>query len=180
MKNFKKLVTGVPIDGFKLELECNDFLWKDYRFRSEYPGSVHADTDCIVLRAQEILDAPSEKDMIECIDFPNMEFFPVVEDFLEDVRDIFNVKDFGRVLLVKLYPNGKVLPHIDQGKYAEAGNRLHFVIQSDEGNEFICGDEKVHMKPGELWYFDHKVLHYVNNNSERDRIHLLIDYTVKD
>ncbi len=180
MKNFKKFLTNVPIEKFLEEVEINDFLWKEYRFRSEYKGSVHCDTDCIVLRAQEVIGTPSEKDVVECINFPNMQYFPVIEDYLEDIKELFNVKEFGRVFLVKLYPGGMVKPHIDQGRYAEAGHRIHLVLQSDEGNTFTCGSETVHMKPGELWWFDHEVVHYVNNNSNRDRIHLLIDFTLKE
>lgn len=40
---------------------------------------------------------------------------------------------------------------------------------------FGVGDEKINMKSGECWEINNSRTHFVDNNSETDRVHLLID-----
>jgi hypothetical protein len=32
------------------------------------------------------------------------------------------------------------------------------------------------MRPGEAWWFNHRLMHSVVNNGTEDRVHLIIDY----
>jgi hypothetical protein len=49
------------------------------------------------------------------------------------------------------------------------------VVSSAPGVTFRCGDEKVHMETGEVWWFQNALEHEVINNSAHERIHLIID-----
>jgi aspartyl/asparaginyl beta-hydroxylase (cupin superfamily) len=40
---------------------------------------------------------------------------------------------------------------------------------------FGVGDEEINMAVGDCWEINNSKIHYVNNYSEVDRIHLLVD-----
>lgn len=54
-------------------------------------------------------------------------------------------------------------------------NRFHCVVTSNAECVFTAGDEAVCMEPGELWWFDQKVMHGVVNGGSTDRVHLILD-----
>jgi hypothetical protein len=54
--------------------------------------------------------------------------------------------------------------------------RFHVVLQGLPGSLYHCGDEVVQMRTGTVWWFQHREVHSVENNSADDRIHLLVDF----
>lgn len=85
-------------------------------------------------------------------------------------------ESIGRVMIVGLKPGGRIVPHRDEGLYAETYSRAHFCLYALPGNLFYCGFDCVAMLPGELWWFNHRQTHSVVNNSDNERIHLILDY----
>lgn len=83
-------------------------------------------------------------------------------------------------MVVRLAPGGAIDPHWDAGGYAAAFSRFHLVMDSEDGNTFHCGTESVHMRPGELWWFNHREQHQVFNHSGAWRTHLIIDLAAPD
>jgi len=81
----------------------------------------------------------------------------------------------GRAMINKIKPGGRILPHVDSFEHAKYWDRFHIVLQSAPGVVFRCGEEKVYMGTGEVWWFQNAVDHEVINNSAEDRIHLVID-----
>ena len=55
------------------------------------------------------------------------------------------------------------------------GMRFHVVLHGLPGSLYKCGDEVVCMRTGEVWWFQHREVHSVENNSSDTRIHLLVD-----
>jgi len=53
--------------------------------------------------------------------------------------------------------------------------RIHVPIVTTPDVVFHCGDQKVHMAPGEAWIFDAWKMHKVINPSGHTRVHLVID-----
>jgi len=53
--------------------------------------------------------------------------------------------------------------------------RIHVPIVTTPDVLFHCGDQKVHMAPGEAWIFDAWKMHKVVNPSGNTRVHLVID-----
>jgi hypothetical protein len=98
-----------------------------------------------------------------------------------DLLKIFE-KELGgqleRVMLVALEGKSKVEPHIDEGTYYIERDRYHLVLKTDTSINF-CGDENQIYNAGELWWFDNKKLHSVENKSEETRIHLIFDILKK-
>jgi hypothetical protein len=95
---------------------------------------------------------------------------PIVKD-LERIHD--GVR--GMVLLIKLKANEDIPIHHDSGDYLMFSRRNHIPIITSDGVLFGVGDEEVNMKAGECWEVNNSRHHLVKNNSNIDRVHLLID-----
>ena len=81
----------------------------------------------------------------------------------------------GRATLVALLPHGRVFPHVDAGAYYRIRDRFHLVLRSARGSPLAAGEERVVMRPGELWAFDNKARHWADNPSDDLRVHLIFD-----
>jgi hypothetical protein len=93
--------------------------------------------------------------------------------------------DFGctthRVRLLQLAPGKNINTHSDDGDGWAIGKvRLHIPIITHDEVYFFVDDERVIMKPGELWYCDFTRPHRVHNKSDIGRVHLVIDCAVDD
>ena len=109
-------------------------------------------------------------------DLPLLSRLHGIQTFLSDLQ--CPIKS---VRLMRLQPGGEILPHRDKGlslKYGQA--RLHVPIASSEQVAFFVDGEQLPMVAGELWYMNADKEHWVKNNSNSDRIHLIIDCEVND
>lgn len=95
---------------------------------------------------------------------------PVIKD-LEVLHDGIR----GNVLLIKLKAKHDIPNHFDDGDYLMCSRRHHLPIITSSNTIFGVGLEKINMLEGECWEINNTRLHSVKNNSDIDRIHLLID-----
>ena len=82
---------------------------------------------------------------------------------------------WGRSRLMRLAPGATVPPHVDVNYYWRTHLRLHIPVVTTPDVLFTCGDETVHMKPGECWVFDTWKRHHVRNDGSETRVHLVLD-----
>jgi hypothetical protein len=104
-----------------------------------------------------------------------------MESFLEKMKPIY-VSNYGegyfiRVLIVKLKANTNIEPHVDNGYSLMTAKRTHIPIITNSKVTFTVNGETKYLKEGEIWEIDNSKVHSVDNNSDEDRIHLIIDYT---
>ena len=98
----------------------------------------------------------------------------LLEPIISDLERIHNgVRCM--VLLIKLKAGQDVGQHQDSGDYLMLSKRNHIPIVTSDRVFFGVGNEKVTMGVGECWEINNSRTHYVNNGSEIDRVHLLID-----
>jgi len=154
-------------------------LWNVFTLRQDTPDSPHRDTRSIILREPDAnyLNEDIVFNMLEARDTIAVLELPAVRDLCAAACQRLNVRELGRVMLVELKPGGQIPQHVDGGDYAAHYDRFHLPLLSEDGNAFWCGDENIHMKPGELWQFDQHTSHAVFNHSKVPRVHLIIDAT---
>lgn len=180
-KEFSFIQGGIDVVPLLTSLQKQPELWAEYTFRQRFIGNTNRDTETVFLRYTKgrcLKDIYMEAD--EAADWPALEKLPEAQIILDQFRLLLEPQKIGRVFIVALKPGGKVLPHEDVGMYSDRFERFHIPLQSDDGNEFFCQHsegvtESVFMRPGELWWFNHKKLHWVVNGSARDRLHLIVD-----
>lgn len=172
--NFRRLLTKIDVGAAAAELVAQPDLWKVMQVRQKYEGSAHADTETIVLRGPDTINGIF--DNLECVDFEVGEKLPATIELIRGVVSFLKAREIGRIMLVSLNAGGWIRPHVDEGRYARYFARFHLVIDSNPGCRFRCGEEFVSMVPGELWWFNHQIIHSVVNRGA-ERTHLIMDLT---
>lgn len=58
--------------------------------------------------------------------------------------------------------------------------RVHIPVKTNSQVEFFLNRKRVEMQEGEAWYLNFNLHHSVKNNSDEDRVHLVVDCIVND
>jgi len=83
--------------------------------------------------------------------------------------------------LLKLAARSNIREHKDYNLGFEDGEmRVHIPVVTNLDVAFFLDGERVIMQEGEAWYLDLNLAHRVENQSDTDRIHLVIDCFVND
>jgi len=98
----------------------------------------------------------------------------VVGDIVKDL-ELMCGGPSGRVLLIKLSANKDVSEHTDKGDYLSTVRRFHIPIITNDLVSYTVNGERINMKEGECWEINNLKSHSVLNDSDTDRVHLLID-----
>ncbi len=95
-------------------------------------------------------------------------------EYIQQIMTTFD-EVFSRSRLMRLEPGQEVPPHSDVNYHWYNRVRIHIPITTTEDVLFFCGDQHVHMAPGECWIFNSWLEHTVKNNSDKTRVHLVVD-----
>ena len=177
MERFKLIADGLDTGPLLKRLLANEHLWAERTERQDYPGSAHKDTETIYLRwaVDESIEGGfydlRTKDHVETIKALLPESYAIFNMVLARIGG--SILDIGRVILTRMKPGGEIARHTDEGPYADKYDRFHVCLSGDS-LFFVEGFPQA-MKPGQLFWFNHKLPHWVVNRTESDRIHLIID-----
>lgn len=178
MKNFYRLAAGQPVVPLLTAIHTQD-LWDKNTLRTTHPDSPHQQASDIWLRFQKLEeDVTKVIDAHESVCYPAWYSLPQAQSLIFDLMRVVNGIRLGRVLITRLAPGKEIAPHIDGGDHARYYKRFHIMLQNKPGSVFHCGDESVCMEAGEVWFFRNDITHSVVNNSDDDRITLIIDIQV--
>ena len=100
--------------------------------------------------------------------------------YLQEVLAVFKCP-LQAVRLLKLNAGAVIKEHTDAALFFEKGAaRFHIPIITDDAVEFYSDKERLFMREGECWYVNFNLPHAITNNSNINRVHLVIDATVND
>lgn len=182
--SFVCLISGLDVRPLLKALETKPYLWNQITDRQTTPGSPHVDTQSIFLRWAADGSVHAAFNDLEAIDYPALGELEEAREFIGLTLREASATKLARVIIASLKPGGRITPHADEGLYADTYERFHLVLQSDFGNRFHVGGprayETAEMRAGDLWWFNHKRTHWVENYSNRERIHLIMDMSAPD
>lgn len=159
-------------------------LWQEDTYLRTFPQGPFEDMESIMLRFPDraVIEDDAEReeylrthDQHENIDQPAYKLLHEARSIVQNLMAGVSGERLGRVMINKIRPGGKIFPHADTPSHADYYTRFHVVLQSSPGVEFRCGEEKVYMETGSVWYFNNRLEHEVINNSAEDRIHMIVD-----
>lgn len=162
----------INIDEQKLNADleiCLRAQWKEHFNTRDYSGSWTA----IALRSQSgnMEDIIANESDLPFADTSLMKECNYISEILEQLKC-----EKETVRLLRLEPGSVIKEHRDMGlAYRFGCFRLHIPIVTESAVAFIVGGKDIPMKKGECWYADFDLPHSVNNNSTKERIHLVID-----
>jgi len=144
-------------------------------WRQDFPTSDHKDTETIYLRTVESLTLDAVFNDLKAVSRPILRDQPYLRYKLLELMRKIQGAELGRAMIVKLKAGGIITPHADTGDYPEYYNRYHLPLISPEGCMFTVGDTTMNMREGLLYLIDNQQVHSVHNDSDTDRIHLIVD-----
>ena len=154
-----------------------DTEWRLDTSRQNQPNSVHMNTNTYYIRSFRPGWEPHENLTV----FPLANSVYVLSIVDKIIKDLESVHD-GRVslaMIVKLLPDSDIIPHADESKYLGVVRRHHIPLKTNEEVLFHIDGERINMKVGECWEINNSKVHHVTNNSNEDRVHLIIDILPK-
>jgi aspartyl/asparaginyl beta-hydroxylase len=100
--------------------------------------------------------------------------------YFNEVLDTFAC-DKQRVRLMALAPGGKIFEHWDSDETIDSGiARIHIPIVTHKDVVFVLAGRRVRWMPGEVWYGDFSFPHHLENRSNVNRVHMVLDLVVND
>ena len=169
--NFLQLHANFDVEALRKKIEQIPAA-KWLESEREKLFAVHKDTQSLLVVLFE--DFKHEKpEYLE----PYFELQNELKPAVDRIADYYQNNGFiVRVLLAKLLAGGKIPHHTDAGYSLMNCHRVHIpVITNDEIVFFVGGEEK-NMQVGEFWEINNSVDHAVENRSNEDRIHIIIDW----
>jgi hypothetical protein len=87
------------------------------------------------------------------------------------------IEILGRCIISRMAPGDVIAPHTHEVQFGlpPIFETYQLPLQVDQGVVFLCGAEECYMEPGTAWTFPNQVKHAVYNNSDRDRISMMVD-----
>ena len=189
MRYFQKLGTIDPLPLLHA-VTRQKHLWNADKTRTWHPQSAHRVVDDILLRYNDFGDGDDfvEKvcSRIDCANKPAFAALPEAAAIIFPLMGRLNGEHLGRVFISRMAPGISIPPHTDRIPPAEEAfpdrvppavyyERYQIALKAQPGVVFRAGDESVFMAPGDVWWFDNCVEHEVVNNSNDDRISLVVD-----
>lgn len=190
MMNFQ-ILPGVDPIKVLMRIKQNPELWKEDTFLRDYPQGPFSEVESIMLRFPEKRVFEQEEDVErykrgehffdqhECIDYPAYAILEEARPLVMGLMAYVQGERLGRVMINKIAPGGRIYPHADTPEHTDYYTRFHIVLQSGAGCYITSGDEQLEMRSGSVFWFNNKLEHEVVNNSNTDRISMVIDIKVR-
>lgn len=83
---------------------------------------------------------------------------------------------FSRIMLAKLAPKGVINAHVDGKKVAVFPHKIHIPIKTNPGVKFFVNPKNYSFAEGFAYEVNNRKVHFVENNGEESRIHLIFEY----
>jgi hypothetical protein len=160
----------------------NDYLWNIHVHRQtaapelKYTKSVNLR----IPKPQSMIKTTQEYNQVmEIIDFKLKQEIPIFLElcnWIESTLDSTKARqvNIGRIFFSKLAAGQKVDTHTDQGAYFDYYDRFHFIVHAAD-NKFIVREEVLEFVTGEFYWINNHVPHSLINDSNDDRIIVIID-----
>lgn len=176
MRNFVKIAANIDFVPILAALGRNKELWDQNTLRTQHPGTAHSEVSDIWVWFNDVSTEALERvvDDRDVVPYPAWFALPIRNLVFDLMRRVEAVR-VGRVIITCLPPGKRITPHVDQGAPATYYSRFHICLQNNPGSMFRIGNEPLQMNPGEVWQIDNKIEHEVINNSNDDRIVIIVD-----
>ena len=176
------LIGKVNLEGFEKNIEKSDLydtqrglcrLTNKYMTRKE-KFRVHKHTENIILtfttNNTPYLSYTEKK--LYC------KFQKLIDNVLKSLQDIFNYENpvVIKLMFSKLLPRGEISKHIDEAEILRIVQRIHVPLVTNSDVTVTINNKKYKMETGKIYNFNNTLSHSVVNNSDMERVHLIIDY----
>lgn len=169
---------SIDISQALLQLKRNPVYWNLYTNRTENYTSPHAGVSDIWIRYRDYKDFDGDWEKFngehDPIWYEASDAMPAFKDIAFNLMSTVRGERLGGILITKIPPGGAVEPHVDISWHASYYDKYAIQLESHYDQAFCFEEGKYSAQPGEVYWFNNQVSHWVVNNSIVDRITLIV------
>jgi hypothetical protein len=172
----------IDTSGLLKQVQDNPHLWNRYDMRTRmFENSPHREVDDIWLRYRGFDEF--DPDDPQAFAGPHISqwygaYYELrdAETVIDSVMAGFPGAELGGVLITKIAPGKQVYRHTDAGYWHSEhyATKILILLQSAEGQLFNFDDKSYSGNAGDVFTFNNLIPHSVTNESEIDRISLIL------
>ncbi|PTB28841.1 hypothetical protein C9I56_11160 [Paraburkholderia caribensis] len=181
MRFFTRLASNINVRPLVERLDAHPELWDQFGFRKNGKGSPHGGMSDIWVRYNDVKPYAERGDYAGFNDAHVPVWYPAYEVLRDELDEVlFPVMTsvqgemLGGVLITRIPAGCGIDPHVDTGWHVNYYDKFYLSLRSEPGATFHCGDEVINPRPGDLYHFDNRREHWVRNDSDGDRMTLII------
>jgi hypothetical protein len=179
VKHFALISEGIDVAPLLAQLAANPALWgaNSLRKRADSP---HLGMDDIWVRYNDVARLADPKrfnDEHVPVWYPAWDILPALRPIVFDLMARVQGEMIGGILITRIQPGHGIASHTDEGWHVEYFDKFYLSLKSESGAKFICEadeGETLEPKPGEIWRFDNRKSHRVENDSGAERMTLIV------
>ena len=148
------------------------------RNSKEKVGNTNLDTRALLLKYKSTAaTGPGfvdyEKNDVETLN----KLKPFLDVIISDAKNFYGYENLKLtcVLFTELKKGGIIPEHSDSGPMLTTNHRIHIPILSDPAVKFTLDHKEYYLEPGHGYEINNQLVHDVRNESNIDRIHMIID-----
>ena len=177
MISFKYLF-NTDVSQIVEELSQAEELWDEHTYRTEGYISPHRYTSDIFVRFNPV---DNYKDDFSLFNVPHLsawyegaELLPSVKKLALELMAQLGGEILGGVLMTRLPPGKEIYNHIDGGFHAGFYDKFLVNIKCNQDQAFVFDEGNLINAVGDVSWFRNDVNHAVTNNSDEERISLIV------
>jgi len=161
------------------QIDGNPSAWNRHRDRMDRYGSPHTAVSDIWVRYNPIENMAKDPTGFfqrehESKWYPVADEIPAVRALVCKLFKDVGGSLLGGVLVTRIPPGESVKPHIDTGWHAGFYEKFAIQLKGNSEQAFCFEDAHLSALPGDAYTFDNSRLHWVTNDSDSDRMTLIV------
>lgn len=178
MASIRLLSSGFDVSDAVSQIASHPDVWNRHRQRTEMYGTPHGDVSDIWVRYNDWANYTGDWEAFngphESVWYPVISDIPAVWSLCRKVKRFVGADELGGVLITKVPPGGQVAPHVDGGWHAGHYEKFAIQLMGNQDQGFFFEDSELRAEPGDLYTFDNSKTHWVRNDSDTERMTLII------
>jgi len=180
---FERVHEGLDTAPMLEEIAAHPGLWDLYTERRTTPGSPHAEMEDIWIRTRarhDLADPDAFRLPYVPIFYPAWRVLPSIQPVVWALVAMAKAVQLGNILLTRLPPGARIETHTDRGWSVDwFASKFYVVLSGNDACTNTCEDETVVMRTGDIWRFENRLPHSVDNRGDTDRISLIVTMRVE-
>lgn len=172
MSPIRLIAEGVDVSWMQAALAEHPELWNQRTERTAAFDSPHHGLDDIWARFADP-KTMREDGSHDSVWYPCADVLPVRE-IVHPLMAAVRGERLGGVLITRIKPGQVCKPHTDPGWHARYYDKFAVQIEAAPEQAFHFVGQSLVTKPGDVYWFDNSHTHWVTNDSQVDRITLIV------
>lgn len=156
-----------------VELANASHLWNQNTQRTMIQNGPFEGTADIWLRYADLTKPFALDEPHESVWYPGADLTPSIVCAIGDLYKGVEGKELGGVLVTAIPPGGSVKPHVDPGWHAKHYDKYAIQLMAHPDSFFGFTDGQFHTAPGDVYWFNNQVPHWVENDTPETRVTII-------